>query len=385
MNLNNQKDKINVKARVDRHLRIVRKSGGLNSNPLNDKRLWYNVIFVIILIVFVFPVYPSLASFVYNSSSYDFYRWYIDESSIIEAYYGWDLEDWASSYWIPIIESEDSFLSVNTILNDKRDSSGSNEVISYEVKPWESFSSLAYSFNVSINSILWANDFSSGHTLRPWEVIRIPPVSWVLHNVVKWDTISSIAKKYDIWESKIREQNWISEWAIIRIWQTIVVPWAVKKTVAPQYTTPSRATGNIKWWWNTWWWYGFASQANSQMTSDKWSYKLSRRKPQHSFAWWNCTRYVSQYKSVNWWGNANQWMKNAAAKWHSTWKSPSVWAIIQFAGTWYNPRYGHVWIVMEVWWEHLIVSDMNYRRLNEITYRKVPINDRSIVWYIYVD
>jgi hypothetical protein len=28
---------------------------------------------------------------------------------------------------------------------------------------------------------------------------------------------------------------------------------------------------------------------------------------------------------------------------------------------------------------------MNYRRLNEVTYRKIPKNDRAIQWYIYVD
>ena len=340
--------------------------------------------FVVLFVVFIFPVYPSLAWFVYSSSNYDFYRWYIDESSIIEAYYWWDLQDGAWSYWIPIIESEDSFLSVNTVLNDRRDLTWSNEIISYEVKPWESFSSIAYNFNISVNSILWANDFSSNHTLRPWEVIIVPPVTWVIHQVVKWDTISSIAKKYDIWESKIRAQNSLEENSIIRIWQMLVVPWAEKKVSSPSYVSPTKAA-------NTWnssssgGGYSFAASANSTITTDKWSYKLVRRKPQHSFAWWNCTRYVSQYKNVNWWWNANQWMKNAAAKGHSTWYNPRVWAIIQFAGTWYNPRYWHVWIVMEVSWDTLIVSDMNYRRLNEITYRKVPINDRSIVWYIYVD
>jgi hypothetical protein len=40
---------------------------------------------------------------------------------------------------------------------------------------------------------------------------------------------------------------------------------------------------------------------------------------------------------------------------------------------------------MEVYSDHIIVSDMNYRRINEVTYRKVPINDRSIDGYIYVD
>jgi surface antigen len=62
-----------------------------------------------------------------------------------------------------------------------------------------------------------------------------------------------------------------------------------------------------------------------------------------------------------------------------------VWAIVQFSWTGYNPRYWHVWIVMEVYSDYIIVSDMNYRRINEVTYRKVSISDRSINGYIYVD
>lgn len=379
-------NKVNIKARVDRHLRIVRKSWSLNSNALTDKKLSTGFLFVVFFLVIIFPIYPSIASFVYSNSSYDFYRWYIDESSIIEAYYSEDMWDWSTTS-LPIIESEDSFLSVNTILNDKRDNSWkSNEIISYEVKPWESFSSIAYNFNVSVNSILWANDFSSSHVLRPWEVIVVPPVSWVLHRVVSGDNISSLAKKYDIWESKIREQNLLAGGDIIKIGQILVIPWAVKQvTPTKSYTTPTKATNTTGTKTNNSSWYNFANYANSEMTTEKWSYRLVRRKPQHSFAWWNCTWYVAQYKNVNWWGNANQWLKNAAAKWHSTWDVPRIWAIVQFSGTWYNPRYGHVWVVMEVYSTHLIVSDMNYRRINEVTYRRVPINDRSIDWYIYVD
>jgi hypothetical protein len=33
----------------------------------------------------------------------------------------------------------------------------------------------------------------------------------------------------------------------------------------------------------------------------------------------------------------------------------------------------------------LIVKDMNYRRINEVTTRKVSKSDRSIKGYIYVD
>jgi surface antigen len=181
----------------------------------------------------------------------------------------------------------------------------------------------------------------------------------------------------------IRTQNSIEGWDIIRIWEVLVIPWAVKPIQTPTYTTPTKITTSSSSWNSGW--YSFATQANSSITTDRWSYRLIRRQPQWKFSWWNCTRYVSQYKNVTWWWNANQWMSNARSIWVATWNAPQVWAIIQFSGTGYNPRFWHVWIVMEVYSDHLIVSDMNYRRINEITYRKVSINDRSIDGYIYVD
>jgi len=383
----NNENRINIKARIDRHLRIVRQENGLKTNSLNEKRYSNTLYLVLIFIVFVFPVYPSLASFVYNNTTYEFYRWNIDESSIIEAYSFWEEGDWESQYWLPIIESEDSFLSVNTILNDNRDLSWTNEILNYEVKPWDSFSSISYDFWVSTSSILWANNFEKNHVLRPGQIIKVPPVSWLIHVVTSGDTISSIAKKYEVEEDKIKKQNLLTWTTTIKIWDSLVIPWAIKKVVIPVIKiptrTPTKVVSNIKN--KNGGWYDFANQANSQIVSNQWSYKLSRRSPRHTFYWGNCTWYVAQYKNVSWWWNANEWLWNARAAWVSTWSSPRLWSIVQFTWTGYNPRYWHVWIVMEIKWDHIIVSDMNYRRLNEITYRKVPINDRSIDWYIYVD
>jgi hypothetical protein len=40
---------------------------------------------------------------------------------------------------------------------------------------------------------------------------------------------------------------------------------------------------------------------------------------------------------------------------------------------------------MDIQWDSLYISDMNYRKLWEVTYRKIPKNHRAITWYIYVD
>jgi surface antigen len=190
--------------------------------------------------------------------------------------------------------------------------------------------------------------------------------------------MSSIAAEYSVDASKIQAQNDILD-GKLKQWQEIIVPWAKKKIVAPP--TPvvrSKTTSS--------WGYKFVKPATSNYVApiSGW-YNLVRRQPQHTFYWGNCTRFVWQYKNVNWWGNANMWMRNARAKWHATWYQATPWAIIQFWGSGYNPRYGHVWIVKKVEGNELVIVDMNYRRINEITYRRISASHPSIKGYIYVD
>lgn len=78
-------------------------------------------------------------------------------------------------------------------------------------------------------------------------------------------------------------------------------------------------------------------------------------------------------------------MRNARADGVKTGSSPVPGAIIQFSGAGYNRYYGHVGIVADVTDNYVIVKDMNYRGLYEVTIRKVPIDDDSIDGYIYID
>lgn len=367
--------KVNIKARIDRHSRMMKDSFWTKNkivSLLHNRKFGYNI--VIVSVVFLLPIYPLFASLVHNNSEYDFYRWYIDEGSILGSYYS-DVENQLE--WENLYEAKDSFFSVNTILDDSRDLSGTNEIVEYKVESWDSFSTIAHKFQVTSNSIYWANNFSSNHIIHPWDLIKIPPVSGVIHEVKKWETLSIIAKKYSIDVEEISKQNLLAEWEWVKVWDELVIPWAIKQIERPKYIAPTKTTTSTSGW------YSFANSAESEFVNAGWSYKLTSKPSYHTFYWWNCTWYVAKYKTVNWWGNAKDWLKNASAKGRATWSTPELWSIVVFNGRWYNPRYGHVWIVMDIKSDHIIVSDMNYRRLNEVTYRKVPINDRAIMGYIY--
>ena len=385
------KQKVNIKARIERHLRILR-NVWFESKTFKQGKLGYSLTICLIFIIFIFPIYPSISSIVYTNTEIVFDRSDVDESSIIESY---DLDD-PEAENVPIFESVDSYISVNTILDSKRNLSWTSEVLSYEVKAWDSIPSIAEKFWVSVNTILWANNMESSRSLVVWEKIRVPSATWYLYKIKRGDVIENIAKEYNVSVEAIERQNWIKDGYIIA-WKEILLPWASKKVPVvekPKVIVQTNSKTNSK---NTqtqnkkstqnwkktvtrraWWW-------ESEYVSSGGSYQLVWRKPQWNFAYWNCTRYVAQYKNVNWSGNANQWLRNARAKWHSTWSTPSLWAIVQFSWRGYNPVYWHVWIVIGIDWNNIIVSDMNFASFNKVTTRKVPINSANIDWYIYVD
>ena len=369
-------NKINLKAKIERHSRIL-KDNLLKSTTSNNK---YSLSFKIVLfvIIFVFPFYPALAALVYDNATVDFYRWDIDESSIISSY-EWTDDDLNK----PIFESEDwNFLSVSTLSEWNRDLPVSNEIVTYEIKYWDSIASIASKYWVSRNSIFWANDFTDKTIIHPGQKIKIPPVSWLIHIVKKWDTISSLAKKYDISEVKILAQNLLSSSDPIRVWDEIVIPWWIKKVEVPVVSKKVLASKTTSKWKTTKKW---TTYSKSVYVDDDWDYSLVKRTAKRSFARWNCTRFVAQYKNVTWWWNAKNWLANARSSWVETWSSPTVWAIVVFSWKWYNPAYGHVWIVTSVKSDTIIVKDMNYRALNEVTTRKVSKYDWAIIWYIYAE
>ncbi len=98
------------------------------------------------------------------------------------------------------------------------------EISTYVVRKGDTVSSIAKMFDVSANTILWANDLKRGSTLREGETLVILPVSGIQHTVVKGDTLASIAKKYKGNIDEIVLYNVLSENAALAIGDVIVVP-----------------------------------------------------------------------------------------------------------------------------------------------------------------
>lgn len=370
--------KVNIKARIDRHSRWLKDNITLKNklfSAFRKNNLFYKIVTFSLLLSI--PIYPMFAWIIHNNNELEFYRWYIDEDSILGSYGSYYNKEEEEISW-ELVETQDDFLADTGMLNEDRDYKWTNEVTSYTIESWDSISTIASKFWVSWDTIKIYNNLKS-NTINPWKQLKIPATSGIPYKVKSGDSLLAIANKYKIDKNKILEFNGFNDSKKLKIWEELFLPWA-KKIVPkkPVYIAPKVNYAKNK---NT-------NYASNKYTNSKWVYNLNWRKP-YSGVWWNCTYYVASYKNVNWRWNANQWMRNAAAKWHKVvygrWFKPKNWAIVSFSWRWYNLRYGHVGIVMEVKNDYMIVSDMNYKRLNEVTYRKVFLNDNRIVWYIYVD
>lgn len=83
--------------------------------------------------------------------------------------------------------------SLGTIISAKpRD-----KMVQYKVRSGETLESIAKQFDISVDTVRWANDINDD-TIKTGETLNIPPISGIAHKVVSGDNIYSIAKKYSV-------------------------------------------------------------------------------------------------------------------------------------------------------------------------------------------
>lgn len=141
---------------------------------------------------------------------------------------------------------ESSFLVPNPPSTDYVESSGSSKkgITEYTVQPGDNLSFIASDYGVTTNSIIWANNLRSADSISPGQVLRIPPVSGVIHKIAQGDSISTISKKYGVDESEIISFNEIENSGEISIGDEIIVPGG--KIVIPKTVAKAKATGAAK-------------------------------------------------------------------------------------------------------------------------------------------
>jgi LysM repeat protein len=123
----------------------------------------------------------------------------------------------------------------------------STQISLYVVRAGDSLSEIALMFDVSVNTIVWANDIKKG-VIREGDELIILPITGVTHTVVKGETIRSIATKYKADMDEIVDYNGFKANQVLAVGSTVLIPdgeIVAKPTVSSnsKLTAPLRSVG----------------------------------------------------------------------------------------------------------------------------------------------
>lgn len=99
----------------------------------------------------------------------------------------------------------------------------SGQISIYVVHQGDSLGQIAKMFDVSVNTIIWANSLS-GSAITPGQKLVILPVSGIYYTVNKGDTINNIAKKYKADVDEVMAFNGLSEDTLLNPGDMIIIP-----------------------------------------------------------------------------------------------------------------------------------------------------------------
>lgn len=244
-------------------------------------------------------------------------------------------------------------------------------VISYVTVAGDTVDSLAAKYNISKETIKWANNLT-GDALSPGTTLKILPINGVLYTVRNGDTIDSIARKYNVDKTRLILYNDLDVSGVVPNTRIILPSGVLPGNERPGYVAP--VTQNY--------YYGVAGTGFGGKT-----WFISYGTPDNGlYAHGNCTLYAYNRRKAlglgvgDHWGNAGSWAALAARDGYRVDHTPSAGAIIV------DP--GHVAIVESVLPNgDLSLSEMNAYvaggGYNIVSGRILPAGNVGYYWYIH--
>ncbi|MEN9649175.1 MAG: hypothetical protein RL094_142 [Candidatus Parcubacteria bacterium] len=122
----------------------------------------------------------------------------------------------------------------------------SDSISLYTVRKGDTLQQIAQMYNVTANTILWANDLKRGSVVNPGQVLVILPVSGVKYTVKKGDTIASVAKKYKADIESMAQYNNLEVSGALAVGDELIIPDGVfTNEGSPSTTKSSSGTSKI--------------------------------------------------------------------------------------------------------------------------------------------
>lgn len=123
-----------------------------------------------------------------------------------------------------------------------------DKIIDHTVIGGDTLSGIAKKYDISVDTIKWANNLKD-EIIKPGQILKIPPVTGVVHKVVAGDNIYAIAKKYKTEAQKIVNFPF-NDFAdldnfTLTVGQTLYIPDGVIEEERPVYI-PSKFVAQIQ-------------------------------------------------------------------------------------------------------------------------------------------
>lgn len=132
-----------------------------------------------------------------------------------------------------------SEVGVSGTIADVIDHPSSDQISVYVVHSGDTLSSIAKMYDVSPNTIKWANDLKG--TPKEGDILTILPVSGIKYTVKKGDTLAAVAKKYKADADEIQQFNDLNLDNGLTLGDVIIIPDAeldIPTAPAKKGTTP---------------------------------------------------------------------------------------------------------------------------------------------------
>jgi surface antigen len=242
-------------------------------------------------------------------------------------------------------------------------SNAQNAVTKYIVQDGDTLWSIARKFNLTTDTVRYANGIEDESFVKPGVELVILPTVGVLHTVGANDTISGIASRYGANEAMIIAQNDLYGEELVSGMKIMVPDADIPAAPKPQPTAPTQTTTNSR----------TASSGSAP------SYVASSSGP-NRFPYGYCTWWVAHKRNIPWNGNAWQWYGNAQSYGRSVGRTPVPGAVLV---TW-ESSVGHVAYVESVNSDgSFTVSEMNYRGWGVASTRTVTTGSVPLIGFVY--
>lgn len=122
-----------------------------------------------------------------------------------------------------VLSNENTGINGNTASQNEFKAT-SDQISLYTVRNGDTLEGIAGMFDVTVNTIRWANDIGTEESIKPNQVLVILPIAGVKYVAKKGDTVAKIAKLYGADANETADFNNVEASKVLAVGTSIIIP-----------------------------------------------------------------------------------------------------------------------------------------------------------------